>query len=535
MSSKNLDYLQKNSNKGSLFSLFQLFENEYEENSQTFNPSSNLFQDCLSYINVVNADESPINKIYLEKIQLKDFRKFKSIELNFDQNLTVLIGSNGVGKSTIIESITKIISWIGNNLLKEDDNGRPITYEDINNNSTNYSEINSFFQYGKTKFSGNISKSIKGKASKKDSHVYDLKFFSTIFRTINDFQKINLPLFCYYPVERLRDSSKNTSSKDPKNIDRYYAYKDAWDGRLKLDEFFSIFSIINNKSQLDSQDEDIKSLTKKIHQLKSNNFPDTEIINLLEKQLKNLEIKNTFEVSMQESELDFKKFVRIIKESLIGDLLGIKDISFNSFSGKPQVYFHFEDGNIVSSTQLSHGQKVTFSLIGDICLRLLLLNPTLENPLKGQGIILIDELELHLHPSWQQKILVSLRTIFPNIQFIVSTHSPQILSTIDKKHIRQLGENNTVNEPNYQTEGTRSSDILEQLMFTLSIPDIEINKLFNYYLGLIEQNLNETQDGIDLKSKLVEHYGENHEKVKEINSSIRLKKLKNKIANKKLD
>lgn len=535
MTFKNLDYLKKNSNKGSLFSLFQLFANEHLETSDKFNSSSNLFQDCLLYVDSVNEDESPVNKLFLEKIQLNDFRKFRSIELNFDQNLTVLIGSNGVGKSTIIESITKIISWIGNGLLKEGDNGRPITYEDINNNSTSYAEINSFFQYGKTKFSGNISKSIKGKSSKKDSHVYDLKYFSNILRIINDCQKINFPLFCYYPVERLRDPSKNISSKDSENIDRYYAYKDAWDGRLKLDDFFNIFSIINNKSQLDLDNEEINSLRNKISQLKSINFSDTEIIDLLEKQLKDIETKNKFEVPKPESELDFKKFISVIKDSLINDLLGIKDISFNSFSGKSQVFFHLIDGNIVSSRQLSHGQKVTYSLIGDICLRLLLLNPNLDNPLNGQGIILIDELELHLHPQWQQKILLALRNTFPNIQFIISTHSPQILSTIDKKHVRILAEGNTVIEPNYQTEGTRSSDILEQVMFTHSVPNIEVKESFNYYLGLIEQNLHETDEGLKLGNQLVEHYGENHPKIKEIYSLIRLRKLKNKIAKKNLD
>ncbi|UIP95946.1 retron Ec78 anti-phage system effector ATPase PtuA [Acinetobacter johnsonii] len=535
MSFKNLNNLQKNSNKGSIFSSFQLFENEYQQSPRTFNPSSSLFQDCLSYVSLVDEDECPINKLYLEKIQLKDFRKFRSSEFNFNQNLTVLIGSNGVGKSTIIESITKIISWIGNGLLKEKDNGRPVTYEDINNNSTDYAEINSYFQYGKTKFSGNISKPIKGRYSKKDSHVYDLKFFANILRSINDLQKINLPLFCYYPVERLRDSSRITPSKESENIDRYYAYKDAWDGRLKLDTFFNTFSIINNKSKLYLQDNEITSLKDKIHQLKSIKFSDMEVINFLEKQLKDLEIKNKFEISRPEMELDFKKFVEVIKNSLIGDLLGINDISFNSFSGKPQVYFHLKDGNIVNSKQLSHGQKVTFSLIGDICLRLLLLNPNLNDPLKGQGIVLIDELELHLHPSWQQKILISLRTNFPNIQFIVSTHSPQILSTIDKKYIRQLSEDSTVNEPVYQTEGSRSSDILEQVMSTFSIPNIDINNDFNYYLGLIEQDLHETDEGLNLRDKLFKHYGENHTKIKELNSLIRLRKLKNKIANKKLD
>ena len=72
-------------------------------------------------------------------------------------------------------------------------------------------------------------------------------------------------------------------------------------------------------------------------------------------------------------------------------------------------------------------------------------------------------------------------------------------------------------------------------MSTFSIPNIDINNDFNYYLGLIEQDLHETDEGLNLRDKLFKHYGENHTKIKELNSLIRLRKLKNKIANKKLD
>lgn len=538
MSFKNFESFKKKSSKESLFSIFQLIENNKNlENSTHSNEfcTEDLLKECLQYISSVNIDESPVNKIYLKKIQLKDFRKFREVEVSFDENLTVLIGCNGVGKSSIIDAVTKTISWIGNGLLKENDNGRPITYDDINNKSENYAEINSFFEYGNTHFSGNISKAIKGRSTKKDSHVYNLKQFSNIIRNINHYQEINLPLFCYYPVERLRDTLKNSINKQSENINKYNAYKDAWDGKLKIDDFFDIFSIINNKSELEEGSEKIETLRNKIDSLKSLNSYDQDILNILEKSLNELVLKNKFSSFEAKSNINFKKIIETIKKALISKLLGINEISFNSFSGKSQVYFHLADGNIVSSKQLSHGQKVIFSLIGDICLRLLLLNPKLNNPLYGQGIILIDELELHLHPSWQQKILLFLITTFPNIQFIVSTHSPQILSTIHKKHIRQLNENGIIIEPEYQTEGSRSSDILEQLMFTLSIPQIEIDDSFNYYLSLVEQNLHETSEAIELEKKLISHYGENHSKISEMKSLVRLNKLKNKIMNIKKD
>ncbi|WP_164672451.1 AAA family ATPase, partial [Vibrio cholerae] len=57
-------------------------------------------------------------------------------------------------------------------------------------------------------------------------------------------------------------------------------------------------------------------------------------------------------------------------------------------------------------------------------------NPSLENPLNGYGIVLIDEIDLHLHPKWQQTIVQKLENTFPNIQFILSTHSPLVLTTV---------------------------------------------------------------------------------------------------------
>lgn len=77
--------------------------------------------------------------------------------------------------------------------------------------------------------------------------------------------------------------------------------------------------------------------------------------------------------------------------------------------------------------QLSDGEKCTLALFGDIARRLAIANPSLDDPLQGDGVVLIDELELHMHTSWQRKVISMLKKTFPNIQFIITTHSPQIL------------------------------------------------------------------------------------------------------------
>ena len=80
--------------------------------------------------------------------------------------------------------------------------------------------------------------------------------------------------------------------------------------------------------------------------------------------------------------------------------------------------------------QLSDGEKCTLALFGDLARRLAIANPYNSNPLHGEGVVLIDEIELHMHPSWQRKVLKKLGDVFPNIQFIITTHSPQVLGEV---------------------------------------------------------------------------------------------------------
>jgi predicted ATP-binding protein involved in virulence len=80
--------------------------------------------------------------------------------------------------------------------------------------------------------------------------------------------------------------------------------------------------------------------------------------------------------------------------------------------------------------QLSDGERSFLAVIGDLVRRLSLANPKLKNPLLGAGVVLIDELELHLHPRWQREVRDKLRRTFPNIQFIATTHSPFVIQSL---------------------------------------------------------------------------------------------------------
>ena len=81
---------------------------------------------------------------------------------------------------------------------------------------------------------------------------------------------------------------------------------------------------------------------------------------------------------------------------------------------------------------LSDGYRCTISLIADIAYRMALLNPQLLDSVltETDGIVLIDEIDLHLHPTWQKRVLKDLMDIFPKVQFIVSTHAPEVINSV---------------------------------------------------------------------------------------------------------
>jgi predicted ATP-binding protein involved in virulence len=107
-------------------------------------------------------------------------------------------------------------------------------------------------------------------------------------------------------------------------------------------------------------------------------------------------------------------------------------------------------------------------MVMDIAMRMVEANPDMgSEALQTPGIVLIDEIELHLHPSWQQRILLDLQRTFPNVQFICTTHSPQVLSTVKQESIRLITDEGNIltgEEVGVNTYGAQSYLIMEDLM-----------------------------------------------------------------------
>lgn len=96
---------------------------------------------------------------------------------------------------------------------------------------------------------------------------------------------------------------------------------------------------------------------------------------------------------------------------------------------KPKLHMSIDKGQqTLNVSQLSQGEKSLMALVGDIARRLAMMNPGLTNPLHGEGVVLIDEVDMHLHPRWARDIIQRLTVTFPNCQFILTTHSPLVIS-----------------------------------------------------------------------------------------------------------
>jgi predicted ATP-binding protein involved in virulence len=182
---------------------------------------------------------------------------------------------------------------------------------------------------------------------------------------------------------------------------------------------------------------------------------------------------------------------------------------------------------------LSDGVRAMVSMVADIAFRCVRLNGYLgrEAARQTQGIVLIDEVDIHLHPAWQQRVIHTLRLAFPRLQFIVTTHSPQVLTSVDASCIRQLtgdiGPN--ADQPailaghvSQQTRGVASSDLLARIMGVDPIPDVPEARWVSDYHTLILQNRFQDQEGLALRDRLTGHFGFEHPVMLECDRLIRL-------------
>lgn len=558
----------KRANSGNLTAKYQLARNLLEENKRAH---------ALEVINNIKSDIDN-NPLRLQEVGLYNFRGVEELKLDFNCDLTVIIGENGAGKSTILDAISNVLSWFKANLIKENRNGVSLRDVDINNAKyADYASITSILKVDESNFGILLTRTKPGKSISRKSSLIEIKALSGIYRFLNTVRDdANLPLIVHYSVARSNEGNRDDFAKvSPKNINesrwsKLDAYDDVLSDRYDFNEFLSWLIRIDNisradnesKSILDSLLAEIASTEELIRVFESQNDNDNhrfvqtlrEIIADKNQQLKEVMRKRVDGIGSQEN-----RIIHYIKLAIKKFLPEIKDISLKYTLNDIQLILNKGEEDI-SAQQLSQGEKSLLSLIGDLTRRLVMLNPSRDNPLYGDGIVLIDEIDLHLHPAWQQTVILNLQSTFPNLQFILTTHSPQVLSTVNSDSIRILKTRNQnfkpevskrervtdgewgievaepkiyVETPDFQTKGVMSADILSRIMGIDPTPVTDEAGWVTKYLSYIENDEVEANEAKELWSKIISHFGELHPVVLECNSALRLKEMKKKINSKK--
>ena len=190
---------------------------------------------------------------------------------------------------------------------------------------------------------------------------------------------------------------------------------------------------------------------------------------------------------MQKQEPSYRDIaLQAVKKAMLAMLDGYSDIHIVA---KPYSMRVTKGKEVLDVLQLSDGEKCTLALFGDIARRLAVANPSLENPLLGTGVVLIDELELHMHTSWQRKVIRVLKKTFPNLQFIITTHSPQILGEVDQAFniISLSHEADTIKCTSISSlYGLDSNTVLEDVLNTDSL-NHEVKLKIDKMYGCIEE------------------------------------------------
>ncbi|KAB8317460.1 AAA family ATPase [Tolypothrix campylonemoides VB511288] len=185
-----------------------------------------------------------------------------------------------------------------------------------------------------------------------------------------------------------------------------------------------------------------------------------------------------------------------------------------------------KQGQQLIVNQLSDGEKCLLALVGDLARRLAIANPGLSDPLQGNGVVLIDEIELHLHPKWQRQIIPALTRTFPNCQFIITTHSPQVLSHVkpDSIYLLEATPEGIVTEQPENSFGRDSNQILEDLMGVSERPQ-EIKENLRDLFRLIDQG--HLDSAKQLRQNLADEIGEDDPEFVRADVLIRRKEILN--------
>lgn len=455
-----------------------------------------IFESSISdgrFSKTVTLEEIAHNKfnlnpsLYVEKtikvsqVKLTNFRGYTDFTIPIHEYLTVLVGENGAGKTSILEAIS---CGLGPFLTAMPEaKGKQIRKSDIHVGSSGVADF--------ARISMETASSLSWDLVTKGSDRNTLAKIGT--QALSDFANQivtndeEYPLIAYYGTNRALSSSSGKVSISPfEVIQRSEGYDSALDAKINYGSLKNWFSKIE-VDELKLRDEN-----------KNHSFVHPA-----------------------------KALVTSAVKTMVGRA---EDVAFDKATNDVVVSWKNEDEEIISLglEQLSEGYRNMVALTIDLVRRAYLLNPSSKYPLDVSGVVLIDEIELHLHPRWQQKILGDLMGLFEKVQFIVTTHSPQVLTAVDVSTIRIVSAKERKAKPvvGTTTYGSESSRMLEDVLGGNQRPQhLKIVKELNRYTELVEEDLWDSDEALELRQSLNQWGGQTESELQRLDIDIRIREF----------
>lgn len=406
--------------------------------------------------------------MHLKKVTLNNFRCFESLDLVLHPKLTVLVGENGAGKTAILDGIATALTPVLTYLSSANQrlSGRGITDADFRLVAVpgqsgaerwrlvDYAQVVAETTDGKKWDYWRPSGSGVEEPKDKIGLVQLKSYVQAIIENYKSDTPVLTPVFAYYGArrgyikipERLRESKENYEFPTS-------ALMGALDAMSDFKELLKWFD------------------GEEAAELRANRgLPPGE-----------------YQASAQ------LQAVRNAIESLLGG--DFKNPYFNR--GHKFVIESAQGGPPLQVNQLSQGYQSMLALAMDFSRRLALANrhmhdgntATEDATGTAPAIMLVDEVDLHLHPSWQQRVLGDLLRTFPNTQFIVTTHSPQVLTTVPSECVRILKDGKIFAAP-AGTEGAEPARLLKQVLGLKDVRPLanQATQELKEYLALVDKD-----------------------------------------------
>lgn len=413
----------------------------------------------------------------LKAIHLQHFRCFSDFNITFDEQLTVLVARNGMGKTSILDAaaillgsfLTHLPNVSGLSFKKTDFqllNAEGAKPPFMRLRATTHNHL-SWDRTEKRDNSKATSKAIPIAEGMKALHNY----VDTFIDAENKQAPLELPVFIYYGAGRGVFDVPQRKRGFGKNFKRFDALIGALESRTNFRRFVEYFYALEDRETRLQKDE--RSFDVEIPELKT--------------------IRKAVSTLLPE-----------FSNPRSADAAGIQ-LDWSPAS---------QDKKTLRIDQFSDGFRTTLAMVMDIAARMAEANPHLEDALQSEGIVMIDEVELHLHPGWQQTILLGLMRTFPNVQFIVSTHSPQVVSAVESECLRVIdwseGEPRLL--PITFSKGAEAQQVLLDVLGVASprVEDLDIVKSLRRYQEFVEKNQWDSDEAKKLRGQL-DHWGGEHE------------------------